>query len=167
MNAQNIANELVLVDSIIVSIEGSLVTISNPRIGNSTTIDSSLVSELSQTTSPWGELCIQLFMVDGGGIIVTPTDFVFSVEQDEFVLVPQTPSVCSLRELEQGLELYCNGALDANSIDSNTAHFYMHYYILKSANRRGFNVASQIKMLKSKADKSNIRTEELSLFTGI
>jgi hypothetical protein len=167
MNAQDIANELVLVDNIIVSIEDNLVTINNPRINNTTTIDCSLVSDLSQTTSPWGELCIQLFIVDGGGIIITPSDFVFSVEQDEFVQVPQTPNVCSLKELEQGLELYCNGTFDTENIDSNMAHFYMQYYILKSANRRGFNVSSHIKMLKSKADKSDIRTEELSLFTGI
>ena len=90
--------------------------------------------------SPTGQQVLQLYYNTGGGIIVTPDDYVFNVEQDEMVQVSDAPPMCSIREMLNGLENYRMNPMPTDNFDNCVGLFYMHYYIVKSAKAKGFNV---------------------------
>jgi hypothetical protein len=90
--------------------------------------------------SPTNEDCLQIFYSDGGGIIVTPNDFVFNVEQDGFVKVLNLPPMCSIREMVAGFDEYKKNPNPSDNLDNNFGLFYFHYYIFKSAKAKGFSI---------------------------
>ena len=77
---------------------------------------------------------------DGGGIIVTPNDFVFNVEQSGLVRVGDLPPMCSIREMGLGSENYKKNPTPSDNMDNNFGLFFLHYYIVKSAIARGFEI---------------------------
>lgn len=91
-------------------------------------------------SSPHNEECLQIYFSGGGGIIVTPNDFVFNVEQDEFVRVGNLPPMCSIREMVIGYENYKKNPNPSDNIDNNFELFYIQYYIFKSAINKGFKI---------------------------
>ena len=103
-------------------------------------IDCENVLDAQFITSPLDEDCLQIFYSDGGGIIVTPNDFVFNVEQNGMIQVDDLPPMCSIREMIFGFENYIRNPTPSADSDNNLGLFYLHYYILKSAIAKGFNI---------------------------
>lgn len=103
-------------------------------------IDHSYVSEVESIISPYGEECLRIYYLDGGGVIVTPNDFVFDVRQNGFVQVNNLPPMCSVREMCSTFERFKSNPLSNNNFDTNIGSYYLNYYIFQSALFRGINV---------------------------
>lgn len=91
--------------------------------------------------APTGERVLRISM-HSGGVIVTPDDYVFNVEQDEMIRVDDAPPMCSIVEMINGFERYIENPMPTDDMDICVGLFYIHYYILKSARKKGFNVDS-------------------------
>jgi hypothetical protein len=107
--------------------------------GYSINIDCENVLDALFITSPMNEDCLQIFYSDGGGIIVSPNDFVFNVKQAGLVRVGDLPPICSIREMVSGFEKYKKNPTPSDNMDNNFGLFYLHYYIIKSAIAKGFD----------------------------
>lgn len=90
--------------------------------------------------SPFGEECIQVFLQDGGFLIISPNDFVFDVQQDGIIQVQNLPPVVSVKELLMGFEDYRRNPLPSPNYDENLGLFYLHLYIFRSAENRGIAI---------------------------
>lgn len=104
-------------------------------------IDCENVVDTQFISSPKNEECLQIFYSDGGGIIVTPNDFVFNVDRYGLVQVENLPLMCSIREMVSGFTSYKRNPNPSVNIDNNFGLFYLHYSIIKSAIEKGFNCA--------------------------
>ena len=103
-------------------------------------IDHSNIDEIESIISPHGEECLRIYYVDGGGVIVTPNDFVFNVEQNGFVQVNNLPPMCSVREMCSTFERFKSNPLSSDNFDANMGSYYLNYYIFQSALFRGISV---------------------------
>ena len=98
--------------------------------------------------SPNGEEVLRISM-NVGGIIVIPDDYVFSVEQDEFIQVDDAPPMCSIVEMLHGLERYIQNPMPSGNLDNSVGLYYLHYYIIKSAQKKGFPVDAFMDQLQA------------------
>lgn len=142
MDKKEIIEQLEQIKSVKVeSINNSIQLLVNTNLkGYTIKIDCENVTDTQFISSPMNEDCLQIFFSDEGGIIVTPNDFVFNVEQDEIVQVDNLPPMCSIREMVLGFEKYKNNPIPSVNMDNNFGLFYFHYYIFKSAIKKGFIV---------------------------
>ena len=92
-----------------------------------------------------------------GGIIVTPDDYVFNVEQDEMIKVDDAPPMCSMTEMINGFEKYILNPMPSDNIDNCVGLFYIHYYIVKSAMKNGFKVDSFMDALDAIAEEFGLK----------
>ena len=97
------------------------------------------ISGTDFVVSPKGDRVLRTSM-NQGGVIVTPDDYVFNVEQDEFIRVDDAPPMCSIVEMVNGLERYIQNPMPSDNMDNSVGLYYIHYYILKSARNKGFQV---------------------------
>ncbi|MGE0077982.1 MAG: hypothetical protein AB7S48_09000 [Bacteroidales bacterium] len=107
-------------------------------------IDSREVVDIQFIVSPFNQKCLQIYYANGG-VIITPDDFVFDVQQDELIKVTNLPDVCSIREMIVGLQNYFTDPDSCANEDLNMGTYFFHYYILKSALRRRFPVDNFLK----------------------
>ncbi len=98
--------------------------------------------------APTGDRVLRLSM-NAGGIIVTPDDYVFNVEQDEFIKVDDAPPMCSIVEMVTGLEKYIQNPMPSDNMDNCVGLYYIHYYIIKSARKKGFMVDALMDQLQA------------------
>jgi hypothetical protein len=98
--------------------------------------------------SPTGENVLRISM-HAGGIIVTPDDYVFNVEQDEFIQVDDAPPMCSIVEMITGLDRYIQNPMPSDNMDNCVGLYYIHYYIIKSARNKGFKVDAFMNQLQA------------------
>ena len=140
MNKRELIENLKRIENVDVSSKLNVVYVTTFLHECTAIIDCNEVLFSEFITSPRGENCLQIFCSDGGGIIVTPTDFVFNVEQDEFVRVENLPPMCSIREMSVGFDTYRRNPNPTKNFDKDLGLFYLHYYIMKSALSKGFNV---------------------------
>lgn len=103
-------------------------------------IDCENVEDAQFIISPMDEECLQIFYSNGGGIVVTPNDFVFNVVQEGLIQVDDLPPMCSMKEMITGFEHYRKNPCPSDDIDNNVALFYLHFYIFNSAIAKGFSV---------------------------
>ncbi len=102
--------------------------------------------------SPTGENVLRISM-HAGGIIVTPGDYVFNVEQDEFIQVDDAPPMCSIVEMVNGLQRYIQNSMPSDNMDNCVGLYYIHYYIIKSARNKGFKVDAIMNQLQAIGEK--------------
>jgi hypothetical protein len=143
--------------------------ISNELKDYTITIDCDDVIFTRFISSPMNENCLQIFFSDEGGIIVTPNDFVFNVEQDEFVKVNNLPPLCSISEMVLGFESYKKNPNPSVNIDNNFGLFYLHYYIFKSAIKKGFHVPMLADLYNIGLENGFLlnNKEDMKLFNGL
>lgn len=98
--------------------------------------------------APTGARVLRLSM-NSGGIIVTPDDYVFNVEQDEFIQVDDAPPMCSITEMVNGFENYMKAPMPSDNMDNCVGLYYIHYYIIKSARKKGFKVDAFMAQLQA------------------
>lgn len=106
------------------------------------------VGDTNFVISPTGERVLRISM-NQGGIIVTPDDYVFNVEQDEFIQVDDAPPMCSIVEMVNGLEHYIQNPMSSDNMDNCVGLYYIHYYIIKSARNKGFQVDALMDKLQA------------------
>ena len=140
MDNKELIENLKQIENVTATSKYNFVNVTTHLSGYTAKIDCEEVLFSQLISSPTGENCLQIFYSDGGGIIVTPNDFVFNVEQDEFVQVDDLPPMCSIREMVLGFDNYRRNPNPSNNLDNNLGLFYVHYYIMKSAVSKGFNV---------------------------
>ena len=99
------------------------------------------ITDADFVLAPTGEKVLQISM-HSGGVIVTPDDYVFDVVQDELIRVSDAPPMCSIVEMIHGFESYIKNPTLSDNRDNCVGLFYVHYYIVKSARKKGFNVDS-------------------------
>ena len=83
------------------------------------------ISDTNFVISPTGERVLRISM-NQGGIIVTPDDYVFNVEQDEFIQVDDAPPMCSIVEMVNGLERYIQNPMPSDNMDNCVGLYYIH-----------------------------------------
>ena len=140
MNKQELIENLKQIENVTPTSKFNFVEVKTHLNDYVAKIDCEIVLYVETISSPTTEKCLQIFYSDGGRIIVTPNDFVFNVEQDEFVQVGDLPLMCSIREMVLGFENYKRNPNPSDNLDNNFGLFYVHYYIMKSAVAKGFNV---------------------------
>lgn len=128
--------------------ESNIILVETNLKGYSIKIDCEKVIETEFIPSPTKELCLQLYYADEGGMIITPNDFVFKVEQTGFVNVSNLPPACSIREMVLGFEHYKTNPNPSDNLDLNFGLFYLHYCIFKSAMDKGFEVPMLAELYK-------------------
>lgn len=138
MDRKELMEKLQQIENVTVLSNNKLVEVKTLLSGYLAKIDSDDVLFTQIVPSPFGQDSLQIFYSDGGGIIVTPNDFVFNVEQDEFVRVDDLPPMCSVREMALGFDKYRRNPNPSKNFDTNLGLFYFHYYIMKSAFSKGF-----------------------------
>lgn len=121
--------------------------IENELAGFSLELNPENVTDLQWVFSPFGEECIQLFLKDGGFLIISPNDFVFDVQQDGFIQVQNLPPICSVREMMMGFEDYRENPCPSDNYDENLGLYYLHLYILKSAESHGIAISAMMEEL--------------------
>jgi hypothetical protein len=143
MKIKDLQEQLEQINSVKVTVtkNSNQILIINQLIEYNLEVDCEKVFDAKFISSPVGENCLQMFYLDGGGIIVTPNDFVFNVEQDGIVQVNDLPPMCSIRELISGFESYRRNPNPSGNMDYNYGLFYLHYYIFKSAIAKGFKIS--------------------------
>ena len=104
-------------------------------------LDPADIIDTDFVVAPTGESVLRIIM-NSGEIIVTPDDYVFNVEQDEFIRVDDAPPMCSITEMINGFERYIKNPMPSDNLDNCVGLFYIRYYIFKSARKKGFNVDS-------------------------
>jgi hypothetical protein len=127
--------------------DGNSLTIENDLPGFSLQIDSRNVEDLQWVFSPFGEECIQLFLLNGSFLIISPNDFVFDVQQEGIIQVQNLPPICSVREMMMGFEDYLKNPCPSSNYDENLGLFYLHLYIIKSAESHGITIQSMMEEL--------------------
>ncbi len=110
--------------------------------------------------SPTGEKVLRIRM-HAGGIIVTPDDYVFNVEQDEFIQVDDAPPMCSIVEMVNGLQRYIQNPMPSDNMDNCVGLYYIHYYIIKSARQKGFKVDAFMNQLQAIGEKFGLNVCDL------
>ena len=142
MNIKELQDQLEQIDSVKVSVikNSARLLVKNQLKKYDSEIDCENVLFAEIISSPTGENCLQVFYSDGGGIIVTPNDFVFDVQQDGLIHVSDLPPMCSIRELISGYESYRKNPKPSWNMDYNYGLFYLHYYIFNSAIAKGFKI---------------------------
>ena len=142
MNQKELVDKLKKINSVKVdcSINSTQLIVETDLSGYNIKIDRENVLDAQFISSPLNEDCLQIFYSDGGGIIVTPNDFVFNVEQNGFFQVEDLPPMCSIREMVLGFENYKKNPTPSDNTDDNFGLFFLHYYIFKSAIAKGFNI---------------------------
>jgi hypothetical protein len=140
MDKNKLIAELKQIESTSIIDNNNLLEITNQLNGYTAKINCEDVIFTQNIKSPMGDECLQIFYSDGGGIIVTPDDFVFDVVQDGLVNVSDLPPMCSIREMMYGFEKYLQNPNPSENIDNNMGLFYLHYYIMKSAIAKGFQL---------------------------
>ena len=142
MNIKELSEKLEQIDSVKVMVikDSNRLLIKNQLIEYDLEVDCETVIDAQFISSPMGEDCLQMYYSDGGGIIVTPNDFVFDVIQDGFVQVKDLPPMCSIRELVSGFDSYRKNPNPSGNMDNNYGLFYLHYFILESAMAKGFKI---------------------------
>ena len=163
MNITELTNHLKQIDSVKITVfKGTTkLLVENALQGYSITIECEKIEDVEFIMSPMGEECAQIFYSDGRGIIVTPNDFVFEVEQDEFIQVDNLPPMCSVREMILGFDNYKLNPCPSPNMDNNIGLFYLHYYIFKSAKTIGFEVP-MINELYAIGEKNGFLINEVS-----
>ena len=146
MDNQELIENLNQIENVTTTSKYNFVEVETHLSGFKAKIDCEEVLFSQLISSPTGEECLQVFYSDGGGLIITPNDFVFNVKQDEFVQVNNLPPMCSIREMALGFDNYKRNPNPSENHDNNMGLFYVHYYIMKSAVSKGFEV-EQIKQL--------------------
>jgi hypothetical protein len=106
------------------------------------------ISDTNFVVSPTGDRVLRISM-NQGGIIVTPDDYVFNVEQDEFIQVDDAPPMCSIVEMVNGLERYIQNPMPSDNMDNCVGLYYIHYYIINSARSKGFQVDALMDKLQA------------------
>jgi len=140
--------------------DGNSLTIENDLPGFSLQLDSMNVADLQWVFSPFGEECIQLFLSDGGFVIISPNDFVFDVQQEGIIQVQNLPPICSVREMLMGFEDYRENPCPSNNYDENLGLFYLHLYIIKSAESHGITILSMMEELIRTGKENGIWMQE-------
>lgn len=140
MDKQELIENLKQIENVTTTSKYNFVEVETHLSGFIAKIDCEKALFAETISSPTGEKCLQIYYSDGGGIIVTPNDFVFNVEQDEFVQVADLPPMCTIREMILGFENYKGNPNPSINLDNNLGLFYIHYYIMKSAVSKGFKV---------------------------
>ena len=140
MESIELIENLKQIKNVIATSKSNLIEVKTHISGYTAKINCEDVQFSQLISSPTGENCLQIFYSDGGGIIVTPNDFVFNVEQDEYIQVNDLPPMCSIREMVLGFDNYRRNPNPSKNHDNNLGLFYVHYYIMKSAVSKGFHV---------------------------
>lgn len=83
------------------------------------------ISGTDFVVSPKGDRVLRISM-NQGGVIVTPDDYVFNVEQDEFIRVDDAPPMCSIVEMVNGLERYIQNSMPSDNMDNSVGLYYIH-----------------------------------------
>lgn len=125
-----------------------LLNIENELNGFSLRLGLKNILDFQWVFSPFGEECIQVFLRDGGFLIISPNDFVFDVQQDGIIQVQNLPPVVSVKELLMGFEDYRQNPLPSGNYDENLGLFYFHLYIFKSALQRGIAVSMMDELIR-------------------
>lgn len=124
-----------------------MLEVGNSRNNYTVLFDVRNVASTQFVISPYNQSCLQVNF-NQGGIIITPDDFVFDVPQDEFINVSNLPGLVSIREMIHGLQQYFINPNPNGNIDLNSGLYFSHYYIVKSAFRKGFLVDMYVQRLK-------------------
>ncbi len=141
MNQKELSDQLKHIKSVKVDmIDSNQFSVENDLKDYTIKIDCENIVDAQFISSPLNEDCLQIFYSDGGGIIVTPNDFVFNVVQYGLVQVEDLPPMCSIREMVLGFEDYKKNPTPSDDMDNNFGLFYLHYYIIKSAINKGFEI---------------------------
>jgi len=119
--------------------EDHLIFVSNALDGYDIHLDPADIIDTDFVVAPTGEKVLRMSM-NSGGIIVTPDDYVFNVEQDGFIHVDDAPPMCSMTEMIHGFERYILNPMPSDNMDNCVGLFYLHHYIIKSARNKGFDV---------------------------
>ena len=142
MNIEMLSMQLEQIDSVRATVikDTNRILVTTQLENYTLEVDCKYVLDTKFISSPMGEECLQIFYTDNGGIIVTPDDFVFNVEQDGYIHVANLPPMCSIRELVSGFKSYIENPNPSKNIDENLGQFYLHLYIFKSAIVKGFEI---------------------------
>ena len=128
--------------------DGHSLRIENELSGFCLLLNVQKILDFQWVVSPFGEDCLQFFLVDGGMLILTPNDYVFDVQQDGFVQVENLPPICSVRELLMGFEDYQINPIPSHNYDENLGLFYLHLYIFRSAENHGITIPLMDELLR-------------------
>lgn len=140
MNLTTLLNQLNEIENVIaVETAGHKIHVINALADFSISLNPSEIASTDFVIGPVGQRVLRLRM-SSGGIIVTPDDYVFNVEQDEFIQVDDAPPMCSITEMINGLERYVQNPIQSDNMDNCVGLYYIHYYIVKSAMKKGFKV---------------------------
>ena len=149
MNQTTLLNQLNEIENVIaVETDGHKIHVINALANFSISLNPSEIASTDFVIGPIGQRVLRLRM-SSGGIIVTPNDYVFNVEQDEFIQVDDAPPMCSITEMINGLERYVQNPIQSDNMDNCVGLYYIHYYIVKSASNKGFMVDAFMNQLQA------------------
>ncbi len=149
MNAITLLNQLNEIEHVkAIETEKHTIHVTNALANFDISLNPHDISGTDFVISPTGDRVLRISM-NQGGVIVTPDNYVFNVDQDEFVHVDDAPPMCSIVEMVNGLERYIQNLMPSDNMDNCVGLYYIHYYIIKSARNKGFQVDALMDRLQA------------------